>query len=471
MKVLLIYPPLHKIVKTQHPDSIEKDAPGKPPPLGLLYVAGSVVRNCKHELHIIDAIIDNLSYKQIEDRVRKTGPDVVGIYATIFTFRDVLDIARIVKSINKNIHVCVGGPLIVAYPEEAMTHVNFDSAIVEEGEISFVELLDCIDKKKPLHSVKGILYRENGQVRMAEARQPIEDLDSLPFPARELVPYKKYYDLIGREKIMTTISTSRGCPNRCAFCNRLGINVYRMRSPKNVVDEIEECIKLGIGEFFFIDDTFTHDRERVIAICDEILKRRLHIKWDVRTRVDALDNELAIKMKEAGCSLVRIGIESGSDKVLKQLNKRLTVAQVEKTISALQKAQLDFVPYFIFGNPSETMEDIMKSIDFAIKLNPPYVVFAILLIMPKTDIFYRGMKGGIFKNDFWRDFVLNPTDNFKPLFWTENFSEEELDEILALAHRKFYRRPRYLLERLLEIRSITDLRRKLGIGLKILYGV
>lgn len=471
MKVLLIYPPLNKIVKTQHPDSIERDAPGRPPPLGLLYVASSVERSKKHTVEILDTIIDGLSYDDIERGLRKNQPDVVGIYSNVFTYRDVLRVAQLTKKLSNDIHVCLGGPLVAAYPGEVMQQKCFDSGVVGEGEISYNELLDCLDSGKPLNTVRGIVYKENGRIIITPPRNVNRNLDSLPFPARHLTPYKKYYDLIGRQKVMTTISTSRGCPNRCLFCNRIELDVYRPRSPKNVVDEIEHCLKMGIEEFFFIDDTFTCDRPRAIGICDEIVKRKLNIKWDIRTRVDALDEELIKKLKTAGCTMIRIGVESGSDRILRQLNKKITVVQIEETVELLQKHKIDFIPYILFGNPTETREEIMESISFTIKMDPIFAVFGILLILPKTDLFYRGLKEGIFKEDFWREFILNPTDDFTPLFWEERFTLKELSEILALAHSKFYRRPRYLFNRLVEIRSIEDLKRKFGVGIRILLGV
>lgn len=469
MKVLLIYPPLEKMIKTQHPDALEKVSVGHLPPLGLLYVAGYLEARSSHQVEVLDALMDHMSYQQVEERIRKSKPQVVGIYSTIFTWIDVLNVTRLVKKIDKNIHVCLGGPLVSVYPEDIMERDSIDSAVIEEGEVSFTELVNHLEENKPLERVRGIIYRENGCIKKTEPREGIPDLDTLPFPARHLISYKNYYDLIGRRKPMTTISTSRGCPNKCSFCNRIGLEGYRTRSPGNIVKEIEHCANLGIGEFFIIDDNFTLDRQRVMGFCNLLIKKKLPIDWDIRTRVDAIDEEMVDKLKAAGCKMVRFGVESGTEEILKVLNKKLTVKKIEETFDILKRKGMRYIPYFIIGCPTETREQIMKTIDLAIKLDPPYVVFAILLILPKTTIFYEGLERGLYKNDFWLDFIRNPAEDFKPKFWVENFTEKELDELLVLAHKKFYARPGYILRRLLEIRSLKEFSTKANVGFRILF--
>lgn len=469
MKVLLIYPPLDHMLKTQHPDALEKVAVGQLPPLGLLYVAGYLQTHSPHQVEVLDAIMYRTSYQQIEERIRKSSPQVVGIYSTVFTWIDVLKTTELVKRIDRNIHVCLGGPLVSTYPEDIMERDSIDSAIIEEGEISFTELVNHLAENKPLEKVRGILYRKNGNIIRTEPREVVGDLDTLPFPARHLISYRNYYDLIGRRRPMTTISTSRGCPNKCAFCNRIGLQGYRTRSPENIVKEIEHCVSMGIGEFFIIDDNFTLDRQRVMDFCDLLIKKRLPIDWDIRTRVDAVDEEMVERLKAAGCKMIRFGVESGTDDILKVLNKKLTVRRIEETFDILKRKGMRYIPYFIIGCPTETREQIMKTIELAIKLDPPYVVFAVLLILPKTTLFFEGLEKGLFKNDFWLDFIKNPREDFKPKFWVENFTEKELDELLAYAHKRFYVRPGYILQRLLEVRSWSEFLTKANVGLKIIF--
>ena len=183
-------------------------------------------------------------------------------------------------------------------------------------------------------------------------RPAIKNLDDIPFPARHLVPYKKYSSLLSKGSIVTTIFTSRGCPFQCSFCDRphLGKS-FRARSAKNVVDEIEECVNMGIHDFLFYDDTFTIKRERVLEICNEIINKRLDIAWDIRTRIDVVNEEMLKHLKKAGCQGIHYGIEAGSEKILKVLQKGITIEQAKQVFDLTRKHKIPILAYFMIGNP------------------------------------------------------------------------------------------------------------------------
>ena len=187
--------------------------------------------------------------------------------------------------------------------------------------------------------------------------------------------------------------TSRGCPFQCLFCDRPHLGkVFRARSAKNVVDEMEECQKMGIKEIFIYDDTFGVNRQRVLDICSEIQKRKLTITWDVRTRVDTVDEEMLKAMKNANCQRIHYGVEAGAQKILNILKKGITLKQIEKAFRMTKGIGVETVGYFMIGSPNETRKDILETIKLAKKLNPDFVHISITTPFPATGLYYLGLE-------------------------------------------------------------------------------
>ena len=243
----------------------------------------------------------------------------------------------------------------------------------------FKDLVESIDSNSELEKISGIVFKKNGEVINTGTRNPIKNLDDLPFPARQLVPYQKYNSLLFNGSVVTTIFTSRGCPFRCSFCDRPHLGkVFRAHSAQYVVDELEACVQLGIRDFLFYDDTFTVDKKRVIDICNGIVKRRLNISWDIRARVDTVNEEIIMHLKKAGCQGIHYGIEAGTEKILKVLNKGITINHASKIFNLTRRYKILILAYFMIGNPEETLDDIYTTFKVMKRLKPDYLHMTIL---------------------------------------------------------------------------------------------
>ena len=467
MKILLINPPDKNIISTNIPITIE-DIRGFIPPLGIMYIASYAEKNTEHDIEILDTQVEEMSYEDIEKEIKHRRPDVVGITAMTFTLIDVILIAKIVKRIDEDIKVVLGGPHVNIYPHETINIPEVDYIVLGEGEVPFTELIQNLENTKELKKIKGLVFKEGEKIVNTGSRELIDDLDRIPFPARHLTPYKKYYSLLAKQAPVTTMMTSRGCPYKCLFCDRPHLGKkFRARSAGNVVDEMEECVDMGIKEFFLYDDTFAVNRQRVFDICNEILNRDLDIGWDIRTRVDNVNKELLEKLREAGCERIHYGVESGNPEILKVLRKGITIEQVRKAFKMTKEVGITTSAYFMIGSPRETKSQILETIEFAKKLKPDFAHFSVTTPFPATPLYYMGLEEGQFKTDYWKEFAKDHTKDFVPELWEENLTREELIGLLKYAYKSFYVRPKYVIKRILEVRSFEEFRRKAKAGLKV----
>jgi len=468
MKILLINPPSENEIIGNNPEIIEEER-GFNPPLGLLYLAAYLQKHSNHTVKVIDCQAEELDYPQLKKEIKSFSPDVAGITAMTLTLIDVVKTVQLVKSIDNNIKVVLGGPHVHIFPTETINLPGIDYLVLGEGEKPFYDLVNAIEKKKGISRLRGIVYKQGRKTINTGPRKFLRNLDQIPFPARELTPYQKYSSLMAKRQPITTMITSRGCPFRCKFCDRPNLGkLFRARSAQNVVDEMEECVNMGIHEFLIYDDTFTVNKQRVLDICDEIIKRKLDIGWDIRSRVNTVDKEMLQKLKEANCERIHYGIESGSPKVLKALNKGITVNQVKKAFRLTQEVGIDTLAYFMMGNPLETKKEIAESIKLMKEVNPNFVHITILTPFPATALYFEALAKGIIKTDVWRDFAKNPNSKFVPPVWNEYFNREELREIVNNAYKEFYTRPNYIFKEMLKVRSLPEAKRKVKAGLKIL---
>lgn len=467
MKVLLINPPRTHEVIGNNPTIIEEER-GFNPPLGLLYIAAYLEKHSPHKVAVIDCQVEGLSYDDLRMRAAQFAPDVAGLTAMTMTLIDVLKAASVVREAAPAARIVLGGPHVHLFPEETIAFPVVDYLVLGEGEEAFKELLDHIDDKRALRGVKGLVFRDGNEVVNTGVRPPIEDLDALPFPARHLVPYKKYSSLLATGDCVTTVFTSRGCPFKCTFCDRPHLGKrFRARSAKNVVDELEACVAMGITEFLIYDDTFTVDRQRVIDICDEIGRRGLHIGFDIRARVDTVNDEMLAKLKKAGCQGIHYGVEAGTPRILKVLNKGITLEKVEEVFRLTRKHRIPILAYFMIGSPKETLEDIETTFKVTRRLAPDYVHMTVLTPFPGTLVYNWALERGVVKSDVWREFARDPRGDFDPPHWGEFFTRDELNALLIRGYKQFYMRPAYIVRRLAKLRSWSEFKRKAKAGLKV----
>lgn len=441
MKVILINPPMTHIVKSTISDFIDGLLVDHPlPPLGLMYVA-AYLRQHGHNVKVVDMNVIPYTLEIPEDT------NFIGISATTLTLYDAILLAKNIKGFRNKIPIVLGGPHTNIYPAETAAMDCFDYVVCGEGELPFLQLLNGYDEWK---IIKPTI---------------IENIDDIPFPARDLVGINQYHSALSKRPVTTAI-TSRGCPMSCTFCYQPHYGQHwRARSAINVVDEMESIFKMGIREIEFYDDTFTFDANRVINICDEINSRGLKVDWNIRTRVDKVDYEMLKFMKEAGCKRINYGIESASPEVLKTLRKGFTIDQAIKAIEWTNKVGIEIQAYFMLGNPDETDEQMRSTIRFANKYIPDYCYYSLTAPFPGTKLYKDGIEQGIF-DDFWKEFALNPTLDFRMKFWAED-KREELVRLMKDGYRSFYYDPRRILKKLIKIKSWNELKEKAKIATRM----
>lgn len=471
MKILLINPPRWNELVGKNPSIIEEHR-GFNPPLGLLYIAAVLeAQTPAIPVEIWDAQARQWTYDQLAARLEEAGPDLVGISAMTFTLIDAYRTARLVKAVRPQAKVAIGGTHVHLFPEETLGLEGIDFAFMGEAEYAFAEFAGQLSRSEDPGDVPGLLRRDAKGPMATGGPAVVEGLDRVPFPDRSVLDIRLYNSLLGRRALNTTIISSRGCPYRCAFCDRPLSPVtshFRWRSAQNVVDELRVCADLGIRDFLFYDDTFTVRRSRVLEICDEILAQGLRIRWDIRTRVDTVDAEMLRTLKRAGCEAIHYGVEAGNDRVLQVIKKGFSVAKVKEAFAATRKAGIETLAYFMIGLPTEEERDIQDSFDLAKALKPDYAHFTIFSPYPGTELYTLGLERGLFLRDVWRDFAKEPTTDFRIPVWEEHFTRDELYGMLVKFYKGFYMRPRYVLSRVRRLQSWDEFAKKARAGLSVL---
>ena len=372
-------------------------------------------------------------------------PDVIGLTATTAVVQKIVDIAKISRNILPGVTIVAGGPHPTACPDDLLKNSDIDIVVSGEGDRVFQAIVEAQDLK----DIPNIYYKVNGVIAHSDIlNTAIEDLDSLDFPAYFLYDLHKYTasKIFARKSPLAFIETSRGCYSHCVYCNK-NIHGYRLRqkSSKRVVDEMEYLLKLGFNEIHIIDDVFTADMKRAYEICEEILRRGLKFPWYPRggIRVDRVNKELLRIMKKSGCYRIPFGIESGSQRVIDAIKKRITLAQAENAVRLSKEAGLEVECYFMIGLPTETENDILSSISFARKLDPDYVKFAITLPFPGTEMFDEMVKSNRIKSFNWPDYNFSAPHN---VYEHDTLNWKQIEYFYAKCHRDFYFRPRYLMK-------------------------
>ena len=385
-------------------------------PMGLGYIAAVLEKD--FDVSIIDIGAEGVSSDQLKERISAIKPKIVGITSDTLSFQRAIDIATLVKRVNKDVTIVIGGAHANAMPDYPLKYDCFDISVYGEGERTAVELWDRIEKGQSYENIKGICFRKNDEIMVNPPREFIENLDELPYPARHLFPMDKY---TGDDTLEThpvySINTSRGCPYSCAFCSN---NVafgrkYRYRSAKNVVDEIESLIhRYAVKGIYFREDLFTANRQRVVDICNEIIKRGLHFNWECESRINTVDEELLQTMKNAGCELIWFVVESGSQRVLDILNKQIKLAQTREVFDLCHKIGIKTGASLIFGIPGETREEMQKTIELAedLKSKCKWIGFVVFTGFPHSPLYEFVRQNNMVEKEVNHGILIAKTDEF-----------------------------------------------------------
>jgi len=401
MKILLVDPPFYRFIGYY----------SRYFPLGLAYLA-AVLRDKGHIVSIYDAdftpqatemefsyleekypkYIEAVSsfkhpiWQEMGDRIKKFHPDLVGITMMTTKAASAFRVAQLCKEYNKDVPVVVGGPHPTVRAEEVLKispHVDF--VVRGEGEKSFPELISAIENNQ-------------GKKKINPPQELVEDLDSVPYPARDLLGAKDSYS----SEDMGLIMTGRGCPYNCTFCSSKGIwgQRARFRSVKNVIDEIKEVKACyGTRQFGFKDDIFTISKVRAVEFCQSLISQNLKINWDANARVNLIDKELLTLMKKAGCNGLKLGIESGSQRILNLMKKGTTLEQIKRTAQLLRESGIHWTGYFMIGLPTETREEMLDTLNLMKEIKPDYASLSVYEAFPGTELFDLGLNLGLVQKE------------------------------------------------------------------------
>lgn len=429
MKVLLINPPYF--------NSKYKFIGLVAPPLGIAYIAAVLEEN-NVNVEIIDAAALEMSWEDLEIEIEKSNPDMVAITALTPTISNALETAEIAKRTCPEATVVMGGYHPTFNYQEILEKDYVDIVVIGEGEYTIRDLVKTLEEGGDLENVQGIAFDDV----VTPPRPLIMDLDELPFPARHLLPMD-YYKILNMKLHTATIISGRGCPMQCSFCASAALHgkKLRMRSAKNVVDEMEHLINdHEAGMIAFMDDTFTLKPSRVEEICDEIIRRKLDVYWGCTARADTLSDELLQKLSESGCITLFLGVESADQQQLDRVNKQLTIEKIRRAFQLARKNDIRTVASVVLGMPGDTKDSIQRTISFVRELNPSYAIFSLATPYPGTRFYQEAVQDNLIKVKDWSKYTL-----LSPVLETVDCSLDELKKMQKKAFRQFYLRPVYLL--------------------------
>lgn len=465
MKVLLIQPQGVGGVRFSIDNLSEEE--GVLPPLGLLYIASFLKQSADHQVRVLDNQLEKLDKNGLTDFIRKEGPEVVGITCRSYYLYDTLNIAKSVKTASEKIITVVGGHHTSIFPKETVGFPEVDYIVLGEGESAFARLLDHLSGKLVSDELAeyGIISKGNAAKNIFK-KQAIEDLDKLPFPDRRLTDYTRYYNIMTKSGPTTSLVSSRGCPFSCSFCTSRQER-FRGRSAQNVVAEIEYCLSLGIKEISMVDDNFTVNLKRTEEICELIVKKGLKFSWDIKGRIDNINRPVLEKLYRAGCRRIQYGIETPNPRIQKVMNKNIDTEKIGPTLAMTKEVGFDTYADFMIGSPTETREEILKTIEAARRYPLDYAHFGITMLMPGTQMYHDQLCKG-YIDDLWRQYATHPVAGFPVPYCRDTLERKELHRMLNLAYKSFYMLPARVLKNLFNIRSWQEAKRKIKVAFKII---
>ncbi|MFH1825336.1 MAG: radical SAM protein [Candidatus Firestonebacteria bacterium] len=436
------------------------------PHLGLGYLA-SFLKKENFSVEILDASVEMLNVENIIDIIKDKKPFIVGITVTTPLIRTVYSIIKRIKSENIKCEIVLGGAHISIDPE-IIEDMDVQYGFIGEAEYGFLKLCKRLVRDQgEFDEIDGLVYNNNGIIKINKKKVP-DDLDALPFPARDLIDNDKYFSPVISGRI-TSMITARGCPFNCAYCSRPAVGKeYRVRSLENIIKEVKEVInKYEVKYINFEDDTFTLNKDRTRQFCEKVIDEKIKVSWGCQTRADLVDAELLKVMKDSGCIKVSFGVETGSERIRYLINKKVKNEDYIKAFKWCHELGMETNAFVMFGHPTETIKEMEESIKFTCKLSPNYAAFYITTILPGSILCDEAIKEGIIKHPLvWRRYMRG--EEYLPSYIPSGLNKKDLDEMSKRAFRKFYLRFKYILSRVRIIRNFNDLKRNIKSGWTII---
>ncbi len=459
-KTLLVNPPFS--VSERYGNDMKKFG-GVSEPLGLAYLASNLEKN-GFSVQIIDAPAEELTNRDIVENCIGEDVNLIGVTFLTPMFSSIKELTEQIKKFHPGVTIIAGGPHPSALPERTLEEISsIDVICIGEGERTIVEVSEYLSGKGKIEDIKGIAYRDGDcdEIRLNSPRPMENSLDSLPTPARHLLPMKEYKLTATRTKgsgFCPTIILARGCPFNCQFCSHPFGRTFRHHSVDRIVREVTELINnYEITQVNFEADTLTINKAFVLELCNAIIDRKLNIAWTCESRMDTIDEEMLLIMKQAGCWQISYGVESGSQRLLDSIVKGVTKEKIIETFRITKKVGISIRGFFMLGLPTETKEESLKTIHFARKLNPLWAQFTVTIPYPGTPMFEQLRNEGRIQHYNWTDYnTWGGWADKKLPYVSEGRTEEEIKELQKKAMRMFYMRPVALFKHIKSISTLRD---------------
>jgi len=454
-KVLLIAPPYLDLY-----GKLSKAA-GRYFPLGLAYIASYLRKYGPHDVEMYEPESQGLTYDDIEEIIRKARPDVIGLTCSTPNFPRALKIAELCRK-NSGALVVMGGVHASAVAEFIVEkHSSLvDCVVVGEGEETMLELVDSYTGGSDFKSIRGIVYNDGNGAARTEPRPYIEDLDSIPFPARDLIPQDLFVPNAhnARHRECLSILTSRGCPFNCSFCAARIVSgtKYRMHSAEYVMEEMRMLVRdYGARQFLITDDTFTLNRKRLGNICNSMIEEKLGVEWFCFSQVNVVDRETLSLMKRAGCYNIGFGVESGDPDILRRMGKNIKPEQAVEAVRLANSVGLKTQAFYVFGTPGESKKQMEDTVRFAGRVDATLAFFNMLVPYPGTQDFKHFFSGRKLEDIEWENFVA--VGEHCVIKSGSDITAREMEKLIARANILYYASPRRILRLLMHIRTGFEL--------------
>jgi anaerobic magnesium-protoporphyrin IX monomethyl ester cyclase len=420
------------------------------------------VRQHGYEVNLIDLHVENIYPKDAVHRVTDYDPHIVALTSKTLGWPAVIEIAQMVRVAAPNALIVVGGPHMSIYAKESLSWDCFDVAVVGDGEETFLEICDRVESGSEIDDCLGTVVRKaSGEIIENPARPLPKNIDQYPMTAWDLIPVKDYHCLTLLQPFATMVTT-RGCPWHCGYCSQVYSEKLRFRNVELVVDEMEYLVKNhGVREIVFFDETFTIGKKRMRKFSEEVLRRDLKVNFNIRARVDTVDREVVRGLKKAGLRSIHMGVEAGTDRLLKIMNKQITREQTERAYRICREEGVDTRGYFMIGYYDITPDDIEDTINFAAGLGLDWASFSVATALPATDLYRIAQERGYVDGDFWKQYTIDG-GGLIPQLETETFTAEQLRAYRTKAYMKFYMRPDLIRRKLSKSEGRDELIEMLG---------